>query len=119
MSYIDFEVLDNGDLQLTPTQDGIEFINDEMIDTDRDYWSIMADLFEETACNGSYTHFGAGEANPYVGITDAPCIAEDMDVLDDGKREIVGKLWYFDNYCLEMETETLALGESVIYTLHE
>jgi hypothetical protein len=48
--------------------------------------------------NGSFEPFDAGDANPFVGLTSAPCIAEAMSVNDDGTREIVGRFWYFQNY---------------------
>ena len=62
------------------------------------YWEIFASLFEPHLTNGSYEPFDAGEGNPFVGLTSAPCIAENLSIEDDGARTIVGKLWTYDNY---------------------
>lgn len=64
------------------------------------FYSIFAGLFEPYFTNGGYELFDAGQANPFVGLTDAPCIAESLTVNDDGSREIDGRLWYFANYML-------------------
>ena len=110
------EILENGNLALSlPDADDREEVQD-MINDHRSYWYIMHELFEQYSTNGSYTHFDASEANPYVGMTDAPCIAEAMDVLDDGSQEIVGKFWFFAPYATQMESELLAAGETVVYT---
>lgn len=111
------ELLENGNLSLTvpSTEDRDELQHD--INEQRGYWNIMSELFEDYACNGSYTHFDSSQANPFVGMTEAPCIAESMDISDDGDKIIGGKYWYFANYVFEVEAELLAKGETVIYTL--
>lgn len=110
------EILENGNLALSlPDADDREEVQD-MIDDHRGYWYIMSELFEQYSTNGEFTHFDASEANPFVGLTSAPCIAESMDVLDDGTMEIVGRFWFFSKYVTEMETELLAAGETVEYT---
>jgi len=110
------EILENGNLALSlPDADEREELQD-MIDDHRGYWNIMSYLFEDYSTNGSFTHFDAGQANPYVGLTSAPCIAEAMDILDDGTNVIEGRFWFFANYNTELETELLAAGETVEYT---
>lgn len=83
----------------------------------RDYWSIMAELFESYACNGSFTHFDAGAANPFVGLTSAPCVAESMSYRDDGEAEIDGAFWYFDQYAIVDDLDELKNCGRVIYKL--
>lgn len=51
--------------------------------------------------NGSFQPFSAGDANPFVGLSDAPCIAECMDTHDNGEPEIVGRFWYFPAYMVK------------------
>ena len=81
----------------------------------RDYWSIMADLFESYSCNGSYTPFDAGNGNPFVGLTGAPCIAESMSYDDNGQAEIIGKFWYFSDYVFRDDLDELKRYGRVIY----
>jgi hypothetical protein len=64
------------------------------------YWAVMADIFESYSCNGSYTPFDASDANPFVGLTSAPCIAEAMATEDNGNNEILGELWWYPNYMI-------------------
>lgn len=107
-------VLTNGDLKLTADN----FTRSEIAEAmrrDRCFWYIMADLFEPYFTNGEYDPFDAGDANPFVGLTSAPCIAESLDYHDDGEKEIVGRFWYFPNYMLENPLETLKNTGRVIF----
>ena len=67
--------------------------------------------------NGGYLPFDAGVGNPNVGLTDAPCIAENMDRDDDGNATIDGKFWYFPNYAVESFLDTLITRGTVEFTL--
>jgi hypothetical protein len=78
-------ILPNGDLKLTADNETRAEIADYQR-RGRNYWLIMAELLESYSCNGSYTHFDAGAANPFVGLTSAPCIAETMHYNDDGTQ---------------------------------
>lgn len=81
----------------------------ELADTliEQGFWTTLADMLEPYFTNGSYQPFDAGQGNPFVGLTDAPCIAEHLDVDDDGTQEIVGRFWLFPNYMVECPIETL------------
>lgn len=114
---LNVDVLGNGNLSLSIEPAYLDDAQDEYVG--KDYWSVMSDLFEPFSCNGSYTIFDAGEANPFVGLTSAPCIAEIMDVSDDGTRTIQGDFWYFDAYSLRNDLEELLLGSKVVYTLYQ
>lgn len=59
--------------------------------------NILHAMFEGYWTNGSYEPFDAGDGNPFVGLTSAPCIAECMNVEDDGTRT-VDRYWYFNLY---------------------
>jgi hypothetical protein len=86
----------------------------------RDRWDervIFSGLLESYACNGSFTYFDAGEGNPFVGLTSAPCIAEAMDVADDGTKSIEGRFWAFMDYMVTDPLEVLQEAGEVVFTL--
>lgn len=105
----------NGNLLLTAGNDSRAELR-TMRENGRNYWSIMAEAFESYSCNGSYTHFDAGQANPFVGLTSAPCIAESMSYPDSGDLEIDGRLWYFSEYCLRSDLNELIARGRCEYT---
>ena len=108
-------ILPDGDLKLTLSNEGRRNIS-EALEQNQGYWTIMADLFEGYSCNGSFTHFDAGEANPFVGLTSAPCIAEAMDYPDNGENEVVGRLWWLSDYAIRDDLEELrTLGRTVYH----
>jgi len=78
--------------------------------------NALIHLLEDYACNGSYTFFNAGDANPFVGLTEAPCIAESMDTDENGTNIIQGDFWYFGDYILECPVETLLNKGEVTFT---
>lgn len=112
---IECEIMKNGDLKLVANQETREHIA-ECLETDFGYWNTMASLFEHYAANGHYEHFDAGEADPFVGLTSAPCIAEYMDYPDEGGREIVGRLWWLSDYAIRDDLgELLETGETIYH----
>lgn len=113
---IEITKLANGDLEITMDEESREELAEAMQGT-RGYWSVMADLFEPYFTNGSYEPFDAGDGNPFVGLTSAPCIAECMDVEDDGTRIIVGDFWYFERYMLDDPLEELATEGRTVFQL--
>jgi hypothetical protein len=112
---IDVRELDNGDLALTVDPEEREDFADRL--ESRGFWSVFCDAMESYSCNGSYTPFDAGDGNPFVGLTSAPCIAECLDWHDDGQAEVIGRLWYDADYMVTCAMERLAAGEEVIFTL--
>lgn len=79
-------------------------------------WGIT-DLLEPYSCNGSYAFFDAGNGNPFVGLTDVPCIAEQLDYLDDGQIEVIGKFWYYSDYMVSSFIEELLTHGYVLFDL--
>lgn len=98
-------ILPNGNLRLTADNATRAYIADEIRHGRRNH--VIFELLEHEICNGGFTPFDAGDANPFVGLTSAPCIAESMDVPDDGERVIVGRLWWFPDYMIRDEIEEL------------
>lgn len=113
---INCTILDNGNLLLQAGNDARKALCDARDDGFTSYWSTMADAFESYSCNGSYTHFDAGQGNPFVGLTSAPCIAESMSYLDSGDLEIHGRLWYYSEYCLRSDLDELIARGRTEYT---
>lgn len=83
----------------------------------RGFWPAFTELFEPFSCNGSYTPFDAGEGNPFVGLTSAPCIAESMATDDAGNNTVVGRLWWFPDYCLRDPLDELKRKGRTVFTL--
>jgi hypothetical protein len=75
----------------------------------------LTELTEPYWTNGSYAPFDAGEGNPFVGLTSAPCIAEDLDYPDDGQRQIIGRFWYFPDYMLRSPIDELIKRGRVVF----
>lgn len=98
--------LPNGDLRITADAEAREWIKQERERGQSDE-GILWDGFEGYWNNGSYTPFDAGAGNPFVGLTSAPCIAESMNVEDDGTKVIYGKLWWHPNYAVKSFVDEL------------
>lgn len=81
------------------------------------YWSILCEAFEQYACNGSFTVFDAGNANPCIGLTCAPCVAESMTISDEGHNEIDGRLWWFPDYMIRDPLEELKNKGRTVFQL--
>lgn len=106
-------ILENGNLSLV-ADDPTEFADEY---SHGDFWRMLCDAMEGYSCNGSFTPFDAGQANPFVGLTSATCIAESMDILDNGNQTIEGRFWYDNEYAIRDPLELLARGETVIFHL--
>lgn len=105
----------NGDLLLTVSGPERVEIREALAVGNRH--SVVGDLFEPYSCNGSFTPFDAGDANPFVGLTNAPCIAETLDTDDNGNRTIEGRFWYYANYQICDELDDLADTGECTFTL--
>jgi hypothetical protein len=115
---IDVNIMENGNLKITADKETREEIC-YMWEDGKSFWSILCELFEDYSCNGSYTPFDAGDANPFVGLTNAPCIAETMDYLDNGELELIGRFWYFADYMITNPFETLRDTGEIIFNIAE
>ncbi len=80
--------------------------------------SILRELTEPYWTNGSYAPFDAGDGRPFVGLTSAPCIAEDLDYPDDSDGPVLnGRLWYFPDYMLRSPVDELKRRGRVVFAL--
>lgn len=100
------KVLPNGNLMITADNvdegNTIDILQEEL----EHYWT-----------NGSFTPFDPSNGNPYIGLTEAPCIAESMDIDDDGNFSIIGRYWAFMEYMTVDPIEELRNKGKVIFTL--
>jgi hypothetical protein len=111
---VDVTVLPDGNLEITADTETREDLR-QMLNRDGEIVALMEAL-EPYWTNGGYQPFDAGEGNPFVGLTCAPCIAECLDTHDDGKHEIVGRFWYYPDYMLRSPVEQLARTGRVVFT---
>ena len=111
------EVLPNGNLKLMASNTDRSWIKEKQ-DSERCSDTILHDGMERLWTNGSFEPFDAGQANPFVGLTSAPCIAEQLDVLDNGDREVVGRLWYFRYQIVDPIEELKRTGQVVFSLSH-
>lgn len=81
------------------------------------FWTVLSDMLESHFTNGAYRPFDASIANPFVGLTMAPCIAEFMDTDDDGTQRILGRLWFYPDHMLSCPIETLIEQGQVVWAL--
>ncbi|ABM96998.1 hypothetical protein [Methylibium petroleiphilum] len=102
----------NGNLQVCADNAARAWIKEEQ-QLGRGSDDILHGGTEHYWTNGSFEPFDAGQANPFVGLTSAPCIAEHMTVRDDGEREIDGRLWWYPNYAITDPMEVLKRTGSV------
>lgn len=113
--------LASGDLEITldavdetERLELIEEINEKL--EQMDDISLLFHGTDSYWTNGSYQPFDAGKANPFVGLTNSPCVAESMTYDDEGNADIEGKHWWFPNYQVESFIDTLINKGSVIFT---
>jgi hypothetical protein len=107
-------ILPNGNLRVTADNNTRSEIAAGM---KRDYWATLWEVFERHALNGSFEPFDAGNGDPFVGLTSAPCVAETMTINDDGSKEIIGRLWWFPNYMVQDPLEELKNRGATEFTL--
>lgn len=106
----------SGHLQLAADAAAREFILEQM-ERGRTSDEILMEGTEHYWTNGSFHPFDAGSANPFVGLTCAPCIAESMDYSDDGsERKVEGKLWWYPAYEVSDPVQELLKNGQVVFT---
>lgn len=106
---VELNKLENGDLKIELTD--AEMLVDYFLKEKR---PSVFDILEDSR------HIGNGwsdETDNVLGfLTSAPIIAEDADHNDEGFCTDAESFWYFDNYVVEDEWETLLNEGSVIFT---
>ena len=111
---INATILQNGNLKLSASNACRQWISEN---EGLGYWVLMAELFEDYSCNGGFVHFDSGRANPFIGLTSAPAIAERMNYDDEGNQLIEGRAWAFFDYMVTDDIAELKNKGFVVYTL--
>ena len=86
-------------LVITADAEAREQIAEEL--QSRDELAVLTDMTEGYWTNGSFRPFDGGAGRPFVGLTSAPCVAEDMTHTADGEPEVVGRVWWFPDYAVK------------------
>ncbi|MFA6089980.1 MAG: hypothetical protein WC755_09050 [Candidatus Woesearchaeota archaeon] len=110
--YVNLKILDNGNLEITPTPDALA-------ESER-FLSLatqiaLDELFEDWICNG----WGWVQPEQIGALTAAPIITDEFDIDDDGKFIANGNIWWFFNYAVENEVENLLKNGKLIFTKAE
>ena len=98
---IDLTILENGNLRLSLEKDCREELEEL-----REKFGISVVLhqaLEAYWANGWYI----GTANQLWQMSESPVICEEGYVEDNGSNTLHGKAWYFPNYMIEDEIETI------------
>ena len=109
-------VLPAGHLQIEIDEDTVLELTDLRDRRGYDDVTTLMHLLEPEWTNGRYEPFDAGAANPFVGLTSAPCIAESMGYDEDADKSVVGKLWWFPNYMVRSPIDDLIENRKVVFT---
>ena len=110
------KILDSGNLLVIANNETRKHIKKRYIEKEfKD--SIYSDLFEGYETNGSYTPFNASYGRPFVGLTEAPCVAESMNYDDEGEPIIEGRLWWFPDYMIRDPLQELKNKGRVVFAL--
>ena len=108
-------ILFNGNLSLQcdeSARDDLAYENEQL-----GYWAALAAGLEPYSCNGGFTPLQNGDYGLVFGLTDAPFIAESLSIDDDGRGEVVGRVWYLPDYATRDDMAALCAGESVEWAL--
>lgn len=95
MNYLNARVQADGHLLITADNKARAWLKEHECASDDD---LLWEGFEGYWANGRFWPFDAGRADPFVGLWCGPCIAESMDVDDDGKHSINGRCWAYMAY---------------------
>lgn len=119
-NYLNLNELPNGNLKLTLTADGKEFLESDIFDMDA--WqnegelhfntrthSLLLAMLEDIGCNSEIEllHPDTSDYLKIGALTSAPIIAADVERNNEGELLSVGKVFWFPNYAIESELETL------------
>lgn len=106
--HIEMIILPSGNLRLVADEEAREEARDKIEAGINDDVGILLELTEDHWTNGGFEPFDGGQGNPFVGLTDAPCIAESMDIDGEGQRTINGRLWFYPEYMVMNPVAELA-----------
>lgn len=119
--YLTFDITENGNLKISLTEDGREELQDMLENQEVLHINMWTDLCEYDMCNGGYTII----APEYVGaLTDSVLFVhqDNVEYPDTGNPHLTSAdapVYWFPNYMVENELETLLKEGHVIFTSSE
>lgn len=99
--YIQLKELPNGNLEITLTPEGKEYITDNQDSEEQNLEDMFYDMFESIMCNSSSryaTDLGTFLYQLECHLTNAPAILTDVCIDDWGSVESYGSMWYYPDY---------------------
>ena len=119
--YIQLKELPNGNLQITLTPEGKEYLTDHQDTEERNLEGMFYDLFESIMCNSSSrytTDLGTFLYPLECHLTNAPAILTDVCMDDWGSVESYGTMWYYTDYLI-LDFVRELLNRPVIFQRHK
>lgn len=115
-TYLNIRELDNGDLKITATKEGRQYIKFERNSTGT-FVQIWFDLLEDFTCNGSFAQIMPEQVGY---LTEAPLIIDCADYDNYGKLSVHAdsRVWYFADYMIVDELKNLLLNKPIVFTLN-
>ena len=109
-TYLDLEILENGDMKIILNENGKEETEDGL-DEDMNY-----DLFDDIRANSELLYF-SDMSDTGFGMSSAPCITDGYYVGDDGDLEEGNKaiVYWYPNYLVKSFTDELVENGYVIF----
>jgi hypothetical protein len=119
--YIQLKELPNGNLEITLTPEGKEYITDNQDSEEQNLEGMFYDMFESIMCNSSsrYTiDLGTFLYPLECHLTNAPAILTDVCMDDWGSVESYGSMWYYADYQI-LDFVRELLDRPVIFQRHK
>lgn len=113
---MELNILPNGNLRIALTDTASRDLIKDLLDTHGDNDTLLlANLLEDTGWqpNGRL-HLVAPEQ--ISALTDAPIVADELGIADDGTVDHVGKVWWYPSYMLKNFARVLLEDGSVVFT---
>lgn len=132
--YVEFAIDDNGNLRITLSPDGRNFLvneclapecqayiddgdspDDVIITWDKDHASILWDLFENILVNSEWDLLNQNQIADLGHITSAPMITFGLDTDDNGKAIKADFTFWYPDYAVKSELEELLRDGFVVF----
>jgi hypothetical protein len=113
MQYVDFNVVD-GNLEITLLPEGKEFVLETQSDPEKNIASndFFYELVEWQTCNG----WDYVQPEEIGALTSSLILSEHTERDDQGTLVQIGRVFWFPNYQVESEVETLLEKGKVVFT---
>lgn len=118
MQDFNIQILPNGNLELSwGDKESLQYILDRAYHKDHD---VLAELLDGYRANDQYWPVvpgsGTSYSGPFVGLTDAPCITDQLYEDEDGFSIVEGTLWAYTQYEIKSFAEEMVRYGRVVFT---